>query len=53
MINEGERFVKTLEDGWTVVTKDGYPSAHYEHTVVVRNGIPEILTEHKLKEEVF
>jgi len=53
MINEGERYVRTKEDGWTVVTKDGQPSAHYEHTVVIKNGIPEILTEHKLKEEVF
>jgi methionyl aminopeptidase len=53
MINLGERFVMTLEDGWTVVTKDGKPSAHYEHTVVVRNGTPEILTEHNLKNEVF
>jgi methionyl aminopeptidase len=53
MINEGERYVRTKDDGWTVVTKDGQPSAHYEHTVVIKNGIPEILTEHKLKEEVF
>jgi methionyl aminopeptidase len=53
MINEGERYVRTKQDGWTVVTKDGQPSAHYEHTVVIKNGIPEILTEHKLKEEVF
>jgi methionyl aminopeptidase len=53
MINEGERFVMTLEDGWTVVTKDRRPSAHYEHTVVVKNGIPEILTKHNLKEEVL
>ena len=53
MINLGERFVMTLEDGWTVVTRDGQPSAHYEHTVVVRNGAAEILTEHNLKNEVF
>jgi len=44
MINLGKREVKTLKDGWTVVTRDGFPSAHYEHTVVVRNGKPEILT---------
>ncbi len=53
MINLGERHVATLEDGWTVVTRDGLPSAHYEHTVVVGNGAPEILTEHFLKEEVI
>ncbi|MBN2366795.1 MAG: type I methionyl aminopeptidase [Calditrichaeota bacterium] len=53
MINMGERYVETLEDGWTVITKDHMPSAHYEHTVVVRNGTPEILTSHNLKEEVL
>jgi len=53
MINMGDRQVLTLEDGWTVVTKDGLPSAHYEHTVLVNNGEPEILTEHNLMNEVF
>ncbi len=53
MINMGTKNVYTLEDGWTIVTQDGKPSAHYEHTVVVRNGKPEILTENKLKEEVL
>ncbi len=53
MINMGTHRVYTLEDGWTVVTQDGKPSAHYEHTVVIRNGKPEILTENKLKEEVL
>jgi methionyl aminopeptidase len=52
MINMGERHVMTMSDGWTVATQDGLPSAHYEHTVVVKNGIPEILTEHDLKNEV-
>ncbi|MDP3683376.1 MAG: type I methionyl aminopeptidase, partial [Ignavibacteria bacterium] len=31
-------------DGWTVLTKDGLPSAHFEHTILVTNGKPEILT---------
>ena len=53
MINKGERYVMTMEDGWTVSTQDGLPSAHYEHTVVVKNGIPEILTEHELIKEVI
>ena len=53
MINLGERQVMTLQDGWTVVTRDGLPSAHFEHTVVVRKDKPEILTEHNLKDEVF
>jgi methionyl aminopeptidase len=53
MINQGERHVMTLEDGWTVSTRDGLPSAHYEHTVVVKNGVPEILTKHDLMNEVL
>ena len=44
MINLGKREVKTLKDGWTVATRDGSPSAHYEHTVVVRNNKAEVLT---------
>lgn len=44
MINMGKREIKTLRDGWTVATRDGEPSAHYEHTVVVRNGKAELLT---------
>lgn len=40
MINAGERFVRTLKDGWTVVTQDGKLSAHYEHSVAVtENGV--------------
>lgn len=53
MINRGTHRVLTLEDGWTIVTQDGQPSAHYEHTILVQNGKPEILTEHNLKAEVF
>jgi methionyl aminopeptidase len=44
MINLGSGKVKVLDDGWTAVTKDGKPSAHFEHTVLVTNGDPEILT---------
>jgi methionyl aminopeptidase len=44
MINMGKREIKTLKDGWTVATRDGAPSAHYEHTVVVRNNKAELLT---------
>ena len=36
MINLGKRNVYTDKDGWTVRTKDGKPSSHYEHTVCVR-----------------
>lgn len=44
MICAGSSDVQILEDGWTVVTKDGSLSAHFEHTIVVRNGENEILT---------
>ncbi|HOT98524.1 MAG TPA: type I methionyl aminopeptidase [bacterium] len=44
MVNAGSWRVRTLEDQWTVVTADGKPSAHYEHTVAVRKGGAEILT---------
>jgi methionyl aminopeptidase len=53
MVNLGERHVLTMDDGWTVVTRDGKPSAHFEHTVLIGNGNPEVLTEHNLKDEVF
>ena len=45
MINLGRKDVKSLEDG-TVVTKDGKPSAHYEHTVAVRKNKADILSNH-------
>jgi methionyl aminopeptidase len=44
MINLGTEKVKMLEDGWTVVTLDGRPSAHFEHTIAVTPEGPEILT---------
>ncbi len=44
MINAGSWEVRTLEDGWTVVTCDGSLSAHYEHTVALTDEGPEILT---------
>jgi len=44
MINAGTGEVKMLSDGWTVVTADGAPSAHFEHTVLVTEGDAEILT---------
>ncbi len=45
MLNLGGDDVYTLEDEWTVVTKDGKPSAHFEHTVLVTDDEPEILTK--------
>lgn len=44
MINLGTREVVSEEDGWTVVTKDGQPSAHFEHNVVIRKGPADILS---------
>ena len=44
MVNSGSANVKILKDGWTVVTQDGSLSAHFEHTVLVTEGEPEILT---------
>jgi methionyl aminopeptidase len=44
MINSGTASVKLLDDGWTVCTADGMPSAHFEHTVLITRDQPEILT---------
>ncbi len=44
MVNAGKAAVKVLRDGWTVVAKDGRPSAHFEHTILIRDGEPEVLT---------
>jgi methionyl aminopeptidase len=44
MVNAGSRFVDQMKDGWTIVTKDGMPSAHFEHTVLITENEPEILT---------
>lgn len=44
MVNAGMPQVLVLKDGWTVVTKDGSLSAHFEHTVLITEGEPEILT---------
>lgn len=44
MINMGRPDVAWLDDDWTVVTEDGLPSAHYENTILITDGEPEILT---------
>jgi len=44
MINAGTSAVRTLKNGWTVVTRDGKPSAHFEHTIVILKNGCEILT---------
>ena len=44
MVNLGTATVRTLADQWTVVTADGMPSAHFEHTILITKEQPEILT---------
>ena len=44
MINAGKKEVYTAEDGWTIFTKDGSPSAHFEHTIAIKDSGPEILS---------
>ena len=44
MINMGRADVEWLSDDWTVVAEDGLPSAHYENTILITDGEPEILT---------
>jgi methionyl aminopeptidase len=44
MVNLGTAEVRILDDGWTVVTSDGKPSSHFEHTVLVTENEPEVLT---------
>jgi methionyl aminopeptidase len=45
MVNLGGKEVRVLEDGWTIVTRDGLPSAHWEHTLAIVDGGVRILTE--------
>ena len=44
MVNAGGVAIRVLDDGWTVVTRDGSLSAHYENTILITGGAPEILT---------
>ena len=44
MINAGSKEIFTAKDGWTILTKDGLPSAHFEHTVAITNDGPKILS---------
>lgn len=53
MINLGKAGVKFWDDGWTVSTIDAKPSAHFEHTVAVNKGKPDILTTFSYIEEVL
>lgn len=53
MINLGTRKIKQLNDGWTIITADRKPSAHFEHNVAVVDGKPEILSTFKFIEEAL
>lgn len=53
MINMGKRQVNFLSDGWTVLTIDRLPSAHFEHDVAMIDGKPEILSTFKYVEEAL
>ena len=48
MINRGGKEVYTLDDGWTIRTKDGFNSAHFEHTIAIRKDGPEVLSGSRL-----
>ena len=52
MINMGTKEVNSLDDAWTIISRDMKPSAHYEHTVAVTSNVPNILTSHDEIEEV-
>jgi methionyl aminopeptidase len=47
MVNMGRKEVRTLKDGWTVITSDKSVSAHFEHTVAVKKGAADILSDHR------
>jgi methionyl aminopeptidase len=47
MVNMGGHAIRVLQDNWTVVTLDGKPSAHFEHTVLITKSAPEIMTSRK------
>jgi methionyl aminopeptidase len=53
MINLGTRKVKQLSDGWTIITADGKPSAHFEHNVAIVDGKPDILSTFDYIEEAL
>jgi methionyl aminopeptidase len=53
MINLGTKNVRQMNDGWTIVTADARPSAHFEHDIAIVNGEPEILTTFEYIEKVL
>jgi methionyl aminopeptidase len=53
MINLGTKNIRQLSDGWTIITADGKPSAHFEHDVAIVDGKPEILSSFAFIEEAL
>lgn len=53
MINMGSKNVMQLEDGWTIVTRDKKPSAHFEHNIAIENGNADVLSTFKYVEEAL
>lgn len=53
MINMGKREVIQSDDGWTIRTRDGLPSAHFEHSIAIHNGGIDILSDFKIIEEAI
>ena len=47
MINMGSHKIKQLNDGWTILTSDGMPSAHFEHNIAIMDGMPKLLSTFK------
>ncbi|HRD40469.1 MAG TPA: M24 family metallopeptidase, partial [Bacteroidia bacterium] len=53
MINLGKKNITQLNDGWTIITADGLPRAHFEHDVAIIDGKPEILSTFVYVEEAL
>ncbi|MBT3241553.1 MAG: type I methionyl aminopeptidase [Bacteroidetes bacterium] len=53
MINMGQRFIFQEKDGWTICTSDGSMSAHFEHSVVIRQGKADILSDFSIIDEAI
>lgn len=51
MVNMGVKAVKQMNDGWTILTRDGRPSAHFEHSVAIKREGPDILSNHVFIDE--
>jgi len=51
MVNLGNKAVKQMDDGWTILTRDGKASAHFEHSVAVKTDGPDILSDHSFVDE--